>query len=169
MKNSALTLATSIDRWCGRACAVLLALIVLDVWAGVAARYLFGHALSFTEELARYLMIWMALLAVPCGIRRREHIGLEALFVKLPLHFRRMVLLLIDGGGMLFFGILLWWGIPMITAGLHQQSTLFGISMALPFAAVSVTSILALIQLALMAWHDFHHTAKPPAVEAAAL
>jgi TRAP-type C4-dicarboxylate transport system permease small subunit len=39
---------------------------------------------SFTEELARYLMIWMALLAVSCEIAHREHIGVEFVFSRLP-------------------------------------------------------------------------------------
>ena len=60
-----------------RACVLLLVLLVLDVWLGVLVRRVIPLPLTFTEELARYLMIWMALLAVSSGIAHREHIGVE--------------------------------------------------------------------------------------------
>ncbi|MCB1637400.1 MAG: hypothetical protein KDI15_00975, partial [Thiothrix sp.] len=44
--------------------AVLMLLLVLDVWLGVADRYFFHWQLPWPEELARYLMIWAAMLAV---------------------------------------------------------------------------------------------------------
>jgi TRAP-type C4-dicarboxylate transport system permease small subunit len=51
-----------------RICVLLLVLLVLDVWLGVLVRYVIPLPLTFTEELARYLMIWMALLAVSSAI-----------------------------------------------------------------------------------------------------
>ena len=39
-----------------RACVALLALLVLDVWLGVLARYVLPFPATFTEELARYLV-----------------------------------------------------------------------------------------------------------------
>ncbi|MFT6775565.1 MAG: TRAP-type C4-dicarboxylate transport system permease small subunit [Paracoccaceae bacterium] len=67
-----------------RTCVALLALFVLDVWLGVVARRIIPLPITFTEELARYLMIWMALLAVSCEIAHREHIGVEFVFSRLP-------------------------------------------------------------------------------------
>lgn len=58
-----------------RLCALLIALMVLDVWLGVISRYLVEMQITWTEELARYLMIWAALLAVSCGVYYREHVG----------------------------------------------------------------------------------------------
>ena len=51
-----------------RLCVALLVVLVLDVWLGVMVRYVIPLPLTFTEELARYLMIWMALLAISSGI-----------------------------------------------------------------------------------------------------
>ena len=74
-----------------RVCVALLVLLVLDVWLGVLVRYVIPLPLTFTEELARYLMIWMALLAVSSGIAHREHIGVEFIFSRLPAPVRRWV------------------------------------------------------------------------------
>ena len=69
-----------LNRFVEIAVVVLMVLLVLDVWLGVLVRYFVDLPLTFTEEAARYLMIWMALLAVSIGIARREHIGVLILF-----------------------------------------------------------------------------------------
>lgn len=75
---------------------VLMVLLVLDVWLGVMVRYFVDFPLTFTEEAARYLMIWMALLAVSIGIARREHIGVLILFDRLRGVPRHVMLALFD-------------------------------------------------------------------------
>ena len=60
-----------------RVCAALAAAIVLIIWYGVFERYVIRAGGAWTEELSRYVMIWLALLAVPCAAYYREHIGLE--------------------------------------------------------------------------------------------
>ncbi len=43
---------------------LLTVLLVLDVRLGIYVRYFSDLSLTFTEEAVRYLLIWMALLAV---------------------------------------------------------------------------------------------------------
>lgn len=142
-------------------CALLMVLLVLDVWAGVVARYVLQHSLPWTEELARYLMIWMALLAVSCAIVHREHIGLDILRQRLPRKAERMLFVLIDGLGFCLFAVLGLYGLAMAQQGIHQYANIFGMTMALPFAAVPVSSLLACIQLVLRGAQDFHRLSHP--------
>lgn len=144
-----------LNRWTERLCVLLLALLVLDVWAGVVARYALEASLPWTEELARYLMIWMALLAVSVGIYHREHIGLDVLRQKLPIRARRYLRALFDVIGFLFFLVLLVFGLSMTRDGATQYANIFGMSMALPFAAVPVSAGLACVQLLLRGIRDF--------------
>ncbi len=72
-----------------RVCAALAAAMVLIVWLGVFERYVIGAGQTWTEELARFVMIWGALLAVPCAAYYREHIGLEMVLAALPLKYRK--------------------------------------------------------------------------------
>jgi TRAP-type C4-dicarboxylate transport system permease small subunit len=65
-------------------CALLVAATIGVVWFGIVERYFLALGATWTEELARYLMIWAALMAVPCCTYRREHIGLGLVFSKLP-------------------------------------------------------------------------------------
>jgi TRAP-type C4-dicarboxylate transport system permease small subunit len=137
-----------------RVCAVLAAVLVLDVWLGVLVRYVVPWQLTFTEEAARYLMIWTALLAISCGIARREHIGVLIIFEKLPSAPRRVVLALLDLLALGFFLYLLYFGIGFVESGLDRFTMIYGMNKALPFAAVPVAAALAAVQLVLVAIRD---------------
>ncbi|MEZ5660835.1 MAG: TRAP transporter small permease [Burkholderiaceae bacterium] len=137
-----------------RAAAVLLALLVLDVWLGVIVRYLIPLDITFTEEAARYLMIWVALLAVSSGIPRREHIGVQVLFEQFPAPLRRGLLALLDALALAFFVFLAFYGLGLVERGSKTFTMIDGLSKALPFAAVPVGAGLAAVQIALVAARD---------------
>jgi TRAP-type C4-dicarboxylate transport system permease small subunit len=137
-----------------RVAAFLLALLILDVWLGVFARYIVPLPITFMEEAARYLMIWTALLAVSSCIPRREHIGVQVLFENLPAAVRRHLLLVLDLLGIVFFLFLAVYGLGLIERGAKTFTMIYGMSKALPFAAVPVGAALAAIQLTLVAVRD---------------
>ena len=153
--------AATFDAWTARlawltdrAGALLLALLVLDVWLGVFARYLVPLDITFMEEAARYLMIWVALLAVSSCIPRREHIGVQVLFERLPRAARRHLLLILDLIGIAFFVFLAFHGVGLVERGAKTFTMINGLSKALPFAAIPVGAALAAVQLALVATRD---------------
>lgn len=136
-------------------CGGLVAALVLIVWLGVFVRYFTDGGLSWTEEMARYLMIWAALLAVSCAAWWREHVGLEIIPSMLPVAMRRWLKLVIDAVTVCFFIFMCVYGIGMVIEGQSQFSTLFGLSMELPFAAVPVSSALAAFQFGVRLVTDF--------------
>ena len=137
-----------------RVCIALMVLLVLDVWMGVVVRYLWPLPITFTEEAARYLMIWTALLAVSACISRREHIGVQVLFGVLPLGVRAGLLLALDLLGVAFFLLICFYGVGLVERGGRTYTMIYGLSKAVPFAAVPVAAALAAIQLALVAVRD---------------
>ena len=137
-------------------CAAILAVMILDVGVGAFGRYLIDLPVTWTEELARYLMIWAALLAVSCGVARREHVAVTVLLDKLPKDARRQVGVAIDVLAFAFFAFLGYFGIDMTAQGATQYATIFEMTMWLPFAAVPVSSALACVQLVLTGIRDFN-------------
>jgi TRAP-type C4-dicarboxylate transport system permease small subunit len=145
-----------------RAAAALLALLVLDVWLGVVVRYLIPLDLTFMEEAARYLMIWVALLAVSSGIPRREHIGVQVLFERFPAPARRVLLGALDALAFVFFVFLALYGLGLVERGGKTFTMIYGMSKALPFAAVPVGAALAAAQIALVALRDQARLRREP-------
>lgn len=70
-------------------CIVLASALFVIVVAAVVARYAFGQAVSWTEEVPRYLLIWVSFLGAAAGVARREHAGFDILFNALPPRVRR--------------------------------------------------------------------------------
>ena len=136
-------------------CAGILGILVLDVGVGIFGRYVIELPVTWTEELARYLMIWAALLAVSCGVARREHVAVTALLERFPRSLQRYLGVAIDALGFAFFAFLCYFGIGMTQQGATQYATIFEMTMWLPFAAVPVSSALACVQLVLTGTRDF--------------
>lgn len=144
-----------------RLCVLLLVLLVLDVWLGILARRLLPFPLTFTEELARYLMIWTALLAVSSGIAHREHIGVEFLFSRLPAPARRWLALTFDLLALGFFLVLFLYGIGFTIRGFSRVTMIYGMPKGVPFAGVPLAAALACVQLALVGMRDFFNPEPP--------
>ncbi|MGI8525483.1 MAG: TRAP transporter small permease [Pseudolabrys sp.] len=79
-------LVVAVVRW---VCIVLVSALFLIVVVAVIARYGFGQAVSWTEEVPRYLLIWVSFLAAAVGVLKRDHVGFDVLFNALPKPLRR--------------------------------------------------------------------------------
>ena len=141
--------------------AALMLLLVLNVWLGVADRYYFAWQLPWPEVMARYLMIWAAMLAVSSGIARREHIGLTVLVDNVPLLARRALLITMDVLALALFLYVFWYGIPFALSGAPRQAMIFGASLLPFYAAIPVAAGIASIQLMLVLVRDLGGQADP--------
>lgn len=146
--------------------AALMLALVLTVWLGVADRYYFSWQLPWPEVLARYLMIWAAMLAVSSGIARRDHIGLTAFILLLPLQVRRAALIVVDALVLALFLYVAWFGIAFAQDGATREAMIFGVSLAPFFAAIPVSAALCSLQLLLVLIRDLGvHLDEPPFVD----
>ncbi len=161
MAKQARALSLRLNKLVEVTCVVLLVLLVLDVWLGVLVRYVIPLPLTFTEELARYLMIWMALLAVSSGIAYREHIGVEFVFSRLPARTRRTLAVAFDLIAFTFFFLLFWHGLTFVEKGFSRITMIYGIPKGYPFIGVPLAAALACVQLALVGIHDIFDD-RPP-------
>lgn len=59
--------------------ALLLGVMVLDVFWGVITRYLLDSQSSWTDELARFLLIWLSILGAAYASGKKLHIAIELL------------------------------------------------------------------------------------------
>jgi TRAP-type C4-dicarboxylate transport system permease small subunit len=72
-------LRRAIDRILEATLALLLSAMTLAVLWQVASRYLLGDPSSVTEELARFLLIWLGLLGAAYAFGQRAHVALPGL------------------------------------------------------------------------------------------
>lgn len=86
--NSIVKLITDInDRMCTiltKVIGVILGLISVILFYSVVMRYVFNNPVTWTEDSANFLMVWMVLLGAPIGLRAGSHVSIELLIEKLP-------------------------------------------------------------------------------------
>lgn len=141
----------SVDRLVGWVCALIFGAMTLAVLIGVFYRYVLDLPLSWPEEVSRYLMIWGASLAISLGIKSDEHVGLTVLMDSLRNQTARTVLravtyLLV----MLFQLVFFWYSLHMVKDAQYMQTLSLGITMMLPYAAMPVAMVFALVQLVMV-------------------
>lgn len=69
---------------------VLLSAMLLMILAQVFYRYVLNDSLAWTEELAKYLMVWVACLVAPWAYRENLNVSIEMFADALPKVLRRV-------------------------------------------------------------------------------
>ena len=64
--------------------ALLLAAMVVLVFGNVVLRYVFNSGIAMSEELSRWLFVWMVFLGAIVGLREHAHLGMDTLVKALP-------------------------------------------------------------------------------------
>jgi len=75
---------------------MFLAGMVGLIFMQVVLRYVFNNALSWSEEMARYMMIWCTGFGIAAGVRVGAHIGIQAIVDILPKGPDKVVRLICD-------------------------------------------------------------------------
>lgn len=69
----------------------LILLMLGVVLVGVFYRYVVDQALSWYDEFAGYILVWLTMYGSVVGLARGKHISFETLVEKLPRRARRLV------------------------------------------------------------------------------
>ena len=70
---------------------VLLVLMVIIVFANVVSRYYLHASLAWSEEVARFMLVWLVFIGSFLAYIHDEHLGLDILVTKFPPTLRKIV------------------------------------------------------------------------------
>lgn len=124
---------------------VLMALMVVTVTWQVVTRFILRDPSSYTEELARFLLIWIGLLGAAYALRTKAHLGIDILTYRLTGIRKQItdvsvysiiilfsILIMIIGGGRLV----------ALTFNLNQISASMGIKMGYIYSVIPISGLL---------------------------
>ena len=74
----------------------IIALMTVLVVLNVVLRYGFNSSLGVTEELARYLFVWLTFLGAISAFIRNTHVRVDSILVRLPVKLQRTLTVLSD-------------------------------------------------------------------------
>ncbi len=122
---------------------VMTVIIILQVFM----RYLFLYSLSWSEEVARYLMIWVSFLGASLALKYGFHIGVEFVINRIPEKMRGWVNLVAKLGILLFLIYFTIGGFRVSWAVRDQDSPALLFSMAYAYLSAPVGGLFMIIQL----------------------
>ncbi|OGP73171.1 MAG: hypothetical protein A2V86_14830 [Deltaproteobacteria bacterium RBG_16_49_23] len=125
---------------------VMMIVMTLTVIVQVFLRYVFSFSFSWSEEVARYLMIWTALLGGSLALQKGLHIGVELFLVRVSSRTRRWVSILSKMFILIFLTYLTIGGIKITWAVRDQSSPALLFSMAYAYLSVPVGGFFMALQ-----------------------
>jgi TRAP-type transport system small permease protein len=127
------------------AAAVLLCLVLLCVTLGVVTRAA-GDPLIWTDEVARFLMIWLAVLGWLLASRKRVHIRIRFFVDRLPADLRPYVEVILQLAVALFGALTAWYGSDLIRRNLDIEATTVPVSMSFIYLPIVLAGVVTLVQ-----------------------
>ena len=82
-------------KWLSIICVVLM-LGIVNI--AVFQRYVMDDALAWSEEIAKFVMVWLTFMSAPIGLKLGAHVGIEAFVQYLKGRARQCLLVLIFMG-----------------------------------------------------------------------
>jgi TRAP-type C4-dicarboxylate transport system permease small subunit len=135
----------NVNKYVGYFLALLMAVMTVDVLWGVFTRYIVGSQSPWTEELARFLLIWIGLLGAAYVAGQNQHLAIDILPNKLEgvpkqrlqLSIRLLIVgfaatVLVAGGARLVY----------ITYKLGQYSAALQVPLSVVYSVVPVSGLL---------------------------
>ena len=120
---------------------VLLGVMVLLVFGNVVLRYGFNSGLVFSEEVSRFVFMWLTLLGALLALHEGGHLGMTSVVDRLPPAGRRAARLLAD---LVMLGccILLAHGTwKQMLLGLSERSPVTGVPMGVVFSGLLICAV----------------------------
>lgn len=123
----------------------LMAIMVLNVLWQVASRFLLKSPSAFTDELARYLLIWVGLLGASYVSGQKMHLAIDIFPSKLQGKGARNLNIFIHLLVALFASFVMVWGginLVYITLTMGQTSASLGIPVGYVYIAQPLSGLL---------------------------
>ena len=124
---------------------VLVSGIVLSVVLQIIARFILLVSIPWTDELARYLMIWASFVGLGVAFRRGQLISVAIVKDNLPPRLYRMATLVSDVLCSIFAIVAIIYGIKLCLLNAGQVSPALRISLGIIYGAIPVGCLLFLL------------------------
>ncbi|MFJ8235276.1 TRAP transporter small permease [Ureibacillus sp. NPDC094379] len=120
---------------------VMTIIMILQVFS----RFILNIPLPWSEEATRYLGIYSVFFGAALAIRHNELISVEAIPDLLPKTVQRVLKMIVLVICIVFFAILLKYGIDLVSKVSIQKSPALQISMSIPYFSIPLGAFLLIL------------------------
>lgn len=154
MKNILDKLFKVIDYFTG----ILTGLMVLFVFLNVVLRILFNSGLTWSEELSRYLFVFVTYIGAISAMRSGGHMTVDMLISKVSPHFQMALYIISQSLIAIIMGILVHGSAKMVLQNVSSRTAALGISYAFLYSAGIITGV----SIAIIAVSNIAHALGHP-------
>lgn len=113
-------------------------------------RYVLNDSLAWTEEIARYGLIWVTFIGAAIVARRNLHISVEVLLHYLPALPARVLLAIVDIIKLMFIGLLAYFSVTIVERMQWQRMVIIDLPMSIVYGGVALGCFLTLVRQAII-------------------
>ncbi|MHA7943649.1 TRAP transporter small permease [Formosa sp. 3Alg 14/1] len=142
------TFFTKLENAMAKILVVIFGLLVLDVLWQVFSRYILKMSFSFTEEFARFSLIWLSILGAAYLNARREHLSMDFLYRKWSAKNQKKASIVIEVLVFLFATIVMVIGgfnLVYITLHLNQLSGTLRIPLGYIYMILPISGLIIMM------------------------
>lgn len=145
---------------------LLMVFLVLNVSWQVITRFILPEPSSYTEEVARFLLMWIGLLGAAYAYRKKMHLGIDIISEKLQGRTKYVTTLFVYFLTLLVaIAVLIVGGtnLVLLTLELNQLSSSLGLPMGLVYLCLPLSGFLIVLYTVEMLLIDFVNDKSPEA------
>lgn len=126
----------------------------------VFTRYVLNYVASWSEEIPRYMLVWITYLGAALAIKFKEHISLDVFFNLLPLKARQVGHLFLNGLVAIVAVILVVYGIGLVNHFGDDKMESIPLTNFWLYLVMPISGTLMLLYLAQDTWKRFRGLGK---------
>ncbi|KAE9529830.1 TRAP transporter small permease [Testudinibacter aquarius] len=143
---------STIDKALSALCVTLSVFLVICVVWQVFSRYVLNQPSTYTDEIARFLFIWVGLIGAAYALGQKKHLAIDLLLTKLESSPKKQnfLNLLINIISLFFIILIMCYGggkLVLDTMSAGQISPVLGIQMGWVYFAIPLSGAFMLIYL----------------------
>ena len=119
----------------------LLGIMVVLVFGNVVLRYGFNSGIVFSEEVSRFVFMWLTLLGALLAMHENGHLGMNSVIVALPVAGQRVLRFVSDLLMLICCGMLAHGTWKQMVIGMDDHAPVTGVPMGLVISVLLLTSV----------------------------
>ena len=130
-------------------CTFLMLILLAVISYQVFARYVLNNPPSWSEELAKYLIVWVTMLGSAVLVNKEGHISVDFLVDRLPQKIKQLLSFIRDALTIFLCASLAYYGYQLAILGGRATSTGLEIKMFYPYLSIPCGSVMMALVLLL--------------------
>ncbi len=123
----------------------IFALKIILTFSQVVFRRIPGVSIVWSEELARYCLVWLSFVGGALGVKKGIHVAVEALITNLSQRANTYLDYFHKTMITVFSGVLIIWGAQLAIYNMAQPSPALGMPIGIAYMAIPISGVLIIV------------------------